>query len=158
MEGGGGGLSNFLTELTPQARDRPDAMFNLELKWERGKGRRLISIKEETNLPYPPLPSSFFTVAHPLGTNLFLSPAFRSCKNQRWQLRFKQILNTRSPKLHLLGRLCESRSVCKCQCLDNAKCFANTYLLCNRKVRIVEPCSHNTLQGGAVCSARLWAG
>ena len=34
----GGGLSNFLTELTPQARDRPDAMFNLELKWERGKG------------------------------------------------------------------------------------------------------------------------
>ena len=61
MEGGGGGLSNFLTELTSQARDRPEAMFNLELKWVvgvgegegrgRGKGRRLTSI----TLPTPSL-------------------------------------------------------------------------------------------------------
>ena len=40
MEGGEGGegLSNFLTELTLQARDRPAAMFNLELKWAVGGG------------------------------------------------------------------------------------------------------------------------
>lgn len=86
---GGGGLSNFLTELTSQARNRPAAMFNLELKWAVGEGGGERG-GDQFLLPYPPLPSSFFTVAHPLGTNLFLSPAFRSCKNQRWQLRFHQ--------------------------------------------------------------------
>ena len=37
--------------------------------------------------PLPPL-SLLLTVAHPLGTNFFLSPAFHSLENQIWQIQF----------------------------------------------------------------------
>ena len=63
---GGGGLSNFLTELTSQARDRPEAMFNLEFKWVvgvgegegrgRGGGGEGEEKGEETNFYYPTHP------------------------------------------------------------------------------------------------------
>ena len=121
---------------------------------QKGKG-------EETNFYYPthPFPLLFLPQLTPLEQISFSPQPFAAVKIKDGSFVFtKHILNTRSPKLHLLGRLCESRSVCKCQCLDHVKYTANTYLLCNRKVRIVEPCSHDTVQGGAVCSARLWAG
>ena len=57
------------------------AMFDLELerRWRgRGEGGR-----GEGAGPSPPF-SYLLTVAHPLSTHFFLSPAFRCRKNLKW--------------------------------------------------------------------------
>ena len=50
-------------------------MFDLQLEWTVGVGEGKKK-KKKTIPPHPPL-SLFLTVDRPLGTNLFLSPAFR---------------------------------------------------------------------------------
>ena len=56
-------------------------MFDLQLEWTVGVGdggreKKKTKNKKKTTPPHPPL-SLFLTVDRPLGTNLFLSPAFR---------------------------------------------------------------------------------